>query len=158
MRLLFSFSLVLFFATTSIGQSFTLPELIKMSKMDTESFDTYVTTKDFVYSSSDKDDNYSGVTYAFEVSKIDITKASKFITLYQSFFDKKYSISYQTSNKKEYLNIKNQVKVLGFKLVNSEIFNKDEITSNHFEYRKGKAKIDLYATPTFFEIGYYVSY
>jgi competence protein ComGF len=49
MRTLYTFLFVLVFTTISIGQSFTLPELIKMSKMNVDDFDTYVTAKGFVF-------------------------------------------------------------------------------------------------------------
>ena len=42
------FSLI-FNYSYSFGQSFSLPDLIKMAKMDKDSFDTYVSSKKFVF-------------------------------------------------------------------------------------------------------------
>jgi len=159
MRLVYTLSFVFFFVATSLGQTFTLSELIKMSKMDVDNFDTYVTAKGFVFSKEDIDDNYQGVEYAFELNRTDRTKALKFLTLYQRFYFYKYAIAYQTIYKKEYLAIKNQIKALGFKLEESNFHTNDEgITSNHFVYKKGKARISIYASSTDFEINYQVDY
>ncbi len=124
--------------------------------MDNDSFDTYVTSKGFVFMEEVKDKNREGVSYALNLSKIDNSRALKFITLYQRFLGFKYSISYQTSDRNEYVNIKNQIKSLGFKLYKSEIFNSDDgESSNNFMYVKGKETISLFAGSTSFEINYH---
>lgn len=159
MRPIYTFFFVFFFVTTSLGQTFTLPELIKMSKMDVDNFDTYVTAKGFVFSNEDVGDNHQGVEYAFNLDRTDRTKALKFLTLYQRYYFFKYAISYQTINKKEYLAIKNQIKALGFKLEESNFHKRDEdTTSNHFVYKKGKARISIFASSKDFEINYQVDY
>lgn len=155
------FLIVLFFSTNTFGQNFSMPELIKMSKMDTDTFDTYVTSRGFVFFEEENKKNVEGVSYALNISRIDKSKASKFITLYQIYYDSRYSISYQTSNRQEYLNIKSQIKNLGFRLENSKVFNgeiKNGSSANHFEYKKGKATIDLYAGSTNFEIDFELNF
>lgn len=128
--------------------------------MDVENFDTYVTSKGFLFSHEEKENLLQGVTYALERNRNnDIIKASKFLTLYQRYRNYKNAITYQTSNKNEYLIIKNQIKVLGFKLTESEVFTKSNGKSaNNFEFKKGKESISLYASPTEFEINYHVDY
>lgn len=158
MRLLFAFSFVLFFTTTSLGQSFTLPELIKMSKMNVDDFDTYVTSKGFVFEGADNEDQTEGVSYALNLN-ISNSKASKFIGLYERHYDDKYYIHFQTIDKNEYINIKNQIKTLGFKLKNSRIFTTDEgKVVNRFLYIKGKSEITIYVDGKSFEVNYKVKY
>ena len=65
MRLLYTLLFVISFLSTSVGQSFTLPELIKMSKMDVDNFDTYVTSKGFVFMKGENDIYVQGGTYRF---------------------------------------------------------------------------------------------
>ncbi len=158
MRLLFTFSFVLFFTTISIGQSFTLPELIKMSMMNLDDFDTYVSSKGFAFFEGKEDKNIKEVTYSYDLSEIDKTSASKWISFYQKCFDYKYFISYTTFNITEYLKIKDQIKQSGFKLTDSGVF-KNSInghSSNHFEYRKGKSIVSIYAESRGYEINYQV--
>ena len=142
----------------SIGQSFSLPELIRMSKMSVDDFDTYVTSRGFVFKDADKEDHKDGVNYALNLN-ISNSKASKFIALYQRFFNYRYKISLQTLDKVEYINIKNQIKTLGFKLYDSGIFTSDAgEVSNRFNYSKGKSEISIYASATSFEINYGVKF
>ncbi len=105
MRLLITFSFVLFFATISIGKSFTLPELIKMSKMDLDNFDSYVTARGYVFLKKINDPDDIGVQYAFDLS-YDKSKAQKNIILYQKYSDNKYALRYVSANLKEYYQIK----------------------------------------------------
>ncbi len=126
MRHLYAFLFIIFFTTISNGQSFSLPELIKMSKLSLDDFDTYVTSKGFVFEGADKEDNFERVNYALNLN-FSNSKALKFITLYKRFIGARYFISYQTLDKIEYLKIKNQLKALGFILQDSRIFtNKEE--------------------------------
>jgi len=148
---------ILFNCSYSFGQSFSLPELIKMSKMSVDDFDTYVTSKGFVFEGVEKDDHLEGVSYALNPTSD--SRSSKFITLYQRFYDYRYKISLQTIDKKEYINIKNQIKTLGFKLQDSGIFTSDEgRVSNRFDYGKGKSKVSIYADATSFEVNYKVEF
>ena len=127
--------------------------------MNVDNFDTYVTAKGFVFSKEDIGTDFQGVEYALEISRIERFKALKFHTLYQSYYNYKNAISYQTSNKNEYLSIKNQIKALGFKLKESDVFTKSDGTSaNSFDYRKGNVSIRIYASSTVFEINYKVDY
>ena len=127
------------FAFNSAGQSFSLPELIKMEKMDLEIFDTYVTSKGYVFFNKGKYKN--SVHYALNVNG---DKASKFIAKDVNL------ITFQTSVKSEYLKIKNQLKSNGFK------FNKSEVENNSvkFIYKKGVTAIVIYAGTKSFEVTY----
>jgi hypothetical protein len=139
MKRLFILSLLLFSFSTTLAQSFSLSELIKMEKMDLEIFDTYVTSKGYVFFNKGKYKN--SVHYALNVNG---DKASKFIAKDVNL------ITFQTSVKSEYLKIKNQLKSNGFK------FNKSEVENNSVEfiYKKGVTAIVIYAKTESFEINY----
>jgi hypothetical protein len=157
-RLKYTFLLVVFLAITSFGQSFSMSELIRMSTMDVDNFDTYVTSKGYVFHKSIDEPTRTGVGYAFNLD-YDNSTASNFIKLYQRYYKYRYCISYQTIDKKEYINVKNQLKVLGFKLKDTSVFKSDDgMVSNNFVYRKGKAEIDIYSSFDSYEINYTVDY
>lgn len=158
MRLIYTFLLVAFLAITSFGQSFSMSELIRMSTMNVDNFDTYVTSKGYVFHKSIDEPRRTYVGYAFNLD-YDNSTASNFIKLYQKYYEYRYSISYQTIDKKEYTNIKNQLKALGFKLKDTSVFkSKDGTVSNNFVYRKGKAEIEIYSSYDSYEINYTVDY
>ena len=151
------FSLV-FNYSYSFGQSFSLTDLIKMSKMNVDDFDTYVTAKGYAFHEEIDETNRQGVGYAYNLDSYTL-KATKFIELYQRHYNNRYFIYYQTLDKKEYLNIKNQIKALGFTLKDTSVFKSDNgKVSNNFVYRKGKAEIDIYARYNSFEINYGVDF
>jgi hypothetical protein len=163
MRILFALSFVLFFVTSSIGQSFSLPELIKMSRMDTDNFDTYVSSKGFTYLKNKTDNRIVGVTYGLNSNQDGNGRADKYISLFTEYYDYKYAITYQSSLqssfKKEYFNIKNQIKSMGFKLVDTGTTTGDnDLKFSRFVYRKGKAEVDLFTSLSGFEISYTVDY
>lgn len=163
MRLLYTLLFVIIFISTSIGQTFTLPELIKMSKMDVDDFDTYVTSKGYVFHDEVDNDEMQSVGYALDVNENDYSKANKFITLYQRYsvynFKYRYYVNYQTLDKKEYVKIKNQIKALGYILKDSLVLtDHDGTVSQHFEYKKGKSNISIFANYKSYEIAYSVNF
>lgn len=113
----FIVSIFVFFSTSIFGQSFSLPELVRMSKMNVESFDSYVTSRGYVFLEQEKDEYVEGVNYGLNPDTSDKSRATKFITLHSIYYNFKYHIYYQTSNKSEYVRIKEQIKSLGFKLM-----------------------------------------
>lgn len=155
MKILLAFSFVLFFSTTSIGQSFTLQELIKMSKMDVDNFDTYVTAKGYVFFNEIDEAENKGVRYAFDLN-YDKSEAQKLITLYQkSGENTKYAINYVTGNNKEYVAFKNQLKLLEFKLYENKVSKDDDgSVYNTFFYVKAHSTIFIRAYLKRFEIQY----
>lgn len=131
-----------------------------MSRMDTDSFDTYVTSKGFTYLRNKSDNRIVGVTYGLNSSQDG--RADKYISLFSKFYNYKYAITYQSSLqssfKKEYSNVKNQIKSMGFKLIDTSTETDDGLEFNRFLYRKGKAEVDLYTSLSGFEITYTVDY
>jgi hypothetical protein len=67
-----------------------------------DDFDTYVTSKGFVFEGADNEDQTEGVSYALNLN-ISNSKASKFIGLYERHYDDKYYIHFQTLDKNEVL-------------------------------------------------------
>ena len=137
MRYIYSLLLVIFISFTSSGQTFSVSQIIRMSKMDLDEFDTYVTSKGYVFFSNDEDD---GIFYALNVSSYNEKKADKFI----SFPQDRGHIHIQTHNRFDYLQIKNQLKALGFKLVDSQNRNIDGKADIRFVYRKGISGFFIY--------------
>ncbi len=158
MRLINTFTLVVFFASSVFGQTFSLQELIKISKMNVDDFDTFVTSKGFVFLKGENDKYVQGVTYALELSRYDNSKALKFIQLYQRYHDFKHTITYQTTSKSEYIDIKNQVKTSGFILDDTSVETIDGTDSNKFVYSKGKSKVKIWVTSNVYEITYQTEY
>lgn len=158
-RLKYSFLLVVFLVTTSFGQTFTMSELIKMSKMDVNNFDTYVTSKEFVFVEDINLEEAKGVTYAFNLNRNDKRYAEKFIKHYSKYFRNRYVINYQSTDKNEYLKFKSQISLLGFKFIKTDIItDKLGIKNNYFEYRKGKEEISIFTSSEDFEISYLVEF
>ena len=157
MRLIYTFFFVFFLVATSFGQTFKLSELINMSKMNVDDFDTYVTSREFVFLGESRDMNFQGVNYAYKLNPRDKSEAKKHLTLYTRLYDFKNAITYQTFDKNEYLVIKNQIKNLGFIFKNSKVHtSKEGLMVNSFVYKKGKAEISLYVDLETFEINYKV--
>lgn len=158
MKFIFSFFLSVFISFSSIGQTFSLQELIKLSKMNTDSFDTYVTSKGFVFKDSKKEDDLEKFTYALNLNLTNL-KASKFISLLKNFMILDIKFPLQTYDKNEYVKIKNQIKTLGFKLIDTAIFTSDDgEVSNRFEYSNGKSIISIYASSISFEVNFGVKF
>lgn len=137
MRFFYSLLLVIFISSTSLGQTFSLTELIKMSNMNLEKFDTYLTTKGYELYSDDKleDDQ---VCYAKHLSTTDGIPAN--------FISKNYDlISVQSHERIFYLKIKNQLKVFGFNLVESKTHKmRNGDNGLNFVFRKGSSAVFIY--------------
>lgn len=124
--------------------------------MDVDNFDTYVTAKGYSFYKEIDETYRQGVGYAYNLDSYSL-KATKFISLFQRNHDYRFYLYYQTLDKKEYLNIKNQVKALGFTLKDNSVYKSENgSVSNHFVYRKGKAEVDIFADYNSFEINYVV--
>ena len=134
--------IVLFFTISYFevhGQSFLLTELINMTKMDIDNFDTYVSNKGFKFLESKENEYLKGITYAFNQSSYSKT-ADKFITLnYEYFGETNKNVTFQTSKTVEYLNIKNQISPLGFKFKETKTFE----GATFLVYTKGKYELEL---------------
>lgn len=111
----FVFFIVLFSCYANAQMS--INEMKAILKMDLDTFETYTLKKGYGFSDI-KDDEYSyGVTYVKGTGY-----STKYITLYQKYFDEYKHLTYQTEIKSEYLLIKKQLLESGFKLFSEENF------------------------------------
>ena len=105
----FLFFIVLFSYYANAQMS--INEMKAILKMDLDKFETYALNKGYGFSNIKDDENTYGYTY------IKVTEsATKFITLYEKYFDEHKCLIYQTEIKSEYLLIKKQLIESGFKL------------------------------------------
>jgi hypothetical protein len=105
--------IILSFSITANAQ-ITLTEMFSMLKMNSDNFETYVLKKGYEFSNIKDDDNVFGFTYVKGYED-----ETKYITLYEKYFEYGKHLTYQTSNKNEYLLIKKQLIELRFKLFES---------------------------------------
>ncbi len=121
------------------SQSFSLTELINLTKMNIDNFDTYVSNKGYKFLEIKETEHQKGSTYAFNQSSYS-KKADKFISLYYEYFgETNKNVTFQTAKTAEYLKIKNQIKPLGFKFKETKTFE----GSTFLVYTKGKYKVSL---------------
>ena len=121
------------------SQSFSLTELINMTKMDIDNFDTYVSNKGYKFLEVNDTEHQKGNTYAFEQSSYS-KKAAKFISFYYEYFGgTNKNVTVQTTMTAEYLKIKNQIKPSGFKFKETKTFE----GSTFLVYTKEKYEISL---------------
>lgn len=133
-----------------------MSKLINISKMNPESFDTFGSKRGFVYTGEFTSENFDGIQYALNYNP-DTKTALKFITLYSRYNNSYYSINFQTLSNSEYVKIKDQIKVLGFKFKESRKYsNQGKIPYNCFVYGKDKSpgEIFLYTSSDNYQIKY----
>lgn len=157
MRIFLAFSFFTFLSINCLAQSISMSELIRMSKMDDNNLDTYLTKRGYVYQEGKSYGLTKSVSYALDYN-IETGKAKKFLTKTNLDKDslKSINISYQTLSRNEYLSIKSQIIKLGFKYKRSEISN----SSQSFYYvkessNKKSTSIEVFASTRSFEINFH---
>lgn len=120
-----------------------LKDILQVYKMDFDKFETFCLQKGFEFSSTVKEDCCNGVVF---------TKGTgintKYITLYNIYFNVGISVSFQTSIPNEYLNIKSQLTNYGYSLVSTDSFTPSNgNTSQVKKYRKGDMEINIHTIP-----------
>lgn len=150
MKSIFTSILLLVFAVTASGQNFTLSNLIEMNNLSFDDFDTYVTKKGYTYNSSKKDDEISNVCYISKTRGLD----TAYITLEKS--KTKNTVTFQINKEQVYLNIKDELKKLGFTYIDRLtlndvsylVYKKDDLwlyLSSQFETDVNKLKYTIYS-------------
>jgi hypothetical protein len=131
------FVICLLFCVPGFSQSFTLSELVKLSKYNEDDFDTYVTKKGYVFEKI-RNGQYSNSTgYTFLVNGY----SNSFISKVEDKTGKnKYWVTFQTPNTNYYLAIKSELKANGYILINKEEFEGKRV----FNYRRGKNKVSIF--------------
>lgn len=111
----FLFFIVLFSCYANAQMS--MNEMKAILKMDLDKFETYALNRGYGFSNIKDDENTYGITYTKGNES-----ATKFITLYEKYFDEYKCLTYQTEIKSEYLLIKKQLIESGFKLFSEKNF------------------------------------
>ena len=144
--------LLLFIPLVAIGQSISVSNILKVAKMDRESFEIYAMDKGFVFHKVEEDEHIKGLTM-FKGGY-----GGEYLSNYSKFYLYKHSTNYQTSNTKRLSSIYKELKTLGFKLVDSKGL---ENNSDGFQYEKNyqrgtKEGINIYIKSDWVEIAYSV--
>lgn len=113
MRLLYSLLIVIFISSTSWGQTFTLPELVKMVKMKEKDFVAIVTKKGFSsFRMKDEGDFEKSMTYVIQNS----VGKNKSISWSSYMFGESIDVRFGTENIDDFVFIENQIRELNLKL------------------------------------------
>lgn len=113
MKYIFSLLLVFSF-NISFGQM-TVSEMIKIYGMDLDEFETFALGKGFELHEIKNDEKINGVVYIKNRGLYPYYLELDLLNVYHGKL-----VSFQTSINSEFVSIKNQLKILGFKLFNDE--------------------------------------
>lgn len=130
------FSLLLIFSFNLSFSQMTVSEMIKVSKMDMDTFKAHAASKGFIFHETIKNDDFYGNT--FLKGQEPYTKWYKYLSLYTKYLNEGNVLCYQTTDRMELKNIRNQVKYLGFNLISTSS------SSENFDGSKSYFKEDVY--------------
>ncbi len=139
MKLKIVFILLLFRASLSFSQVFTLNELIKLTTMNMDDADTFISSKKYSFSKSENTEKHSSRTYSF--NKNFDGNAQYWLVFYSKYFYTKKSVSWQTNKNEDYVNFKKQLKLNGFTYIDSKTNNDGSVS---FKYTKGKYEVEIF--------------
>ena len=145
--------ILLFIPLVAIGQSISVSNILKVAKMDRESFEIYAMDKGFVFYEFTDDEDVKGL----RMSRGEY-ESVEYLSNYSKFGWYKHSANYQTANTKRLSSIYKELKTLGFKLVDSKGLEND---SNGMQYAKNyergtKEELNIYIKSYWVEIAYSV--
>jgi hypothetical protein len=136
--------LIILISINSNSQSFSLNELVSLSKMDIDTFDTTVTNKGYVFNGTKDLENYSVQYYKYDDIKV-VNGIRDFCGLALRYDykegNKKSELSYQTSKKNDYVLFKKNIILNQYKFISKSI----EYEGMTFTYIKGKTEIRLHS-------------
>jgi len=123
------------------SQIFSIAELMRLTSKGFDNFDTYVTSKGYSFYANHDTQDSKGKCYSF--GQKDYSKMASFFITYFNYQpnSNEVLISWQTTNKANYLRVKNELKQLNFKFVKEESY---EDCSN-LNYKKGVFYLNLYS-------------
>lgn len=150
MRLILTLLFVVFCSINSIGQSISISEMEKMSKMDADNFDSFIISKGYEFTARTKESNYTILTYDFS-HNIDENRTRTITVGVGVPVLKNLSVSYETYDKDEYLKLKEEIIKLGYKSFDLEsLHDHDGKGGVSFHYIKGKRVIKVLNQTRFF--------
>lgn len=135
---------ILLLSIVAQGQTFSLKELELINSMEVIDFHDYFINKGFSFSNVDS--TYKTINYHFKIPGSDPKMVKGYASVYYSTDTKDMhrGVSWETTNKDDYLLIKGQLKQQGFKNVKTEVEN-DKII---FTFRKGNIVVIIYSDTT----------
>jgi hypothetical protein len=136
--------LIILISINSNSQSFSLNELLSLSKMDLDTFDTTVTNKGYAFNGTKDLEDYSVQYYKYnDIKVVDGVRAFSGLAFRYDYKqgNKKSKLSYQTSNKNEYVLFKKNILLNKYKFISKSI----EYEGMTFTYSKGKTEIRLHS-------------
>ncbi len=122
--------LVIFFTIGLTLNSFSqlkLSTIMNLIKMDFNKFEDFTIKNGWSFHSIKNTKELNGLCYVRKSSN-----DKEFLTLYTKYFNEDKHLTYQLHNQNSYLNLKNQIKLNGFKFLNSEMRS----NSIKYNYRK----------------------
>jgi len=119
----FIFSLLFVFSSYFSFCQMTINEMMKLYEMDLDEFETYALGKGYELHQIKNNENINGVVYIKNPGLYPNYLELDISNVYRGRF-----VSFQTSNNSEFLSLKNQIKILGFKLFNdnNSLFDQKE--------------------------------
>ena len=151
---------LLLISISGFTQSFTVSELVKISKYSADDFDTYVTKKGYIYNSETDGEFSSGTHYTFLVDGAKRYYVTKYFPKKKNY----YWVNFQTASSSTYLKIKEELKNSGYAQIDKGTIN----GSTYFTYRKEGKEVTLISesetneysnkTSVIYEIGVSVYY
>jgi len=132
--------LLLFIPLVSFGQG-ELAQLIRVAKMDIESFEIYALEKGYTLNEFVDEENFKGL----EMQK-GFGSTTEYLSVYSKWYNEKYKSVYQGEKQRRLPDIYGELKKMGFKLFDTESMTTDNgITSYVKEYKKGdRETISIY--------------
>ena len=133
--------LTFFISVNSFAQSLSLNELMSMSRMNVDAFDTYATKNGYGFNELEDFSSFKRQTYATEYNKN--SGAIYWLSLFYDFKldnkeNKKSTLQYQTLKSTDYLRIKEELPKAGFVFFNQTNLKEE---GNRFVYKNGKTNI-----------------
>lgn len=115
----------LFIGFASLGQNVTLNDLLTLRKSNTIEVEEFLTSKNWdLFKIENPTSEFMGtLTFAYEVSNYDKSKAQSFINYFYNFSGSSNILSIQSSLKDKYLYFLNEVKKFNPKLIFSDVKN-----------------------------------
>lgn len=117
-----------------LNAQLTINDMKAILKMDLDKFETYAYNLGYEYKGFHKTERVYGITF-----KKGYGQDTKYISLYEKYFNDGKNLTYQLSNKNEYLNLKKQIELLNFRLVRTFDFEDSLVR----EYINNTHKISL---------------
>ena len=135
-------SLILFVACNVMyGQKFTLRELTNLNNMDWDQFDSYVVAKGYEYNKTEDLEFVESKSYGY---KLKGDHSPYFISKTVAKNKNVKLVAYQTTDSKDYMSIKSELKNAGFKFAKTETADQSTLLI----YTKSNLELILATTKT----------